>query len=187
MGDADWFEVWVVSTFNLVILSLVALFIAHTSGGLAGSLSGFGTVPGVLVFGYLWALTVASTRRALRVGGLDDRPEGGLRSLVWYGFVGGARIGSAFVLGIVAVFFLIVFLTNPVQAVTPVGNIAENISQVASFALIVLFIVSIAGLIGGVIGGLSVLLDVSLYGAATRLTERMTETPRRSNTSDAGE
>ncbi|AFK19238.1 hypothetical protein E6P09_10695 [Haloferax mediterranei ATCC 33500] len=183
MGDADSFEVWVVSTFNLVILSLVLLFIAHTNGGLAGSLSGFGTLPGVLVFGYLWVLAVASTRRSLRAGGLDDRPEGGLRSLAWYGFVGGARIGSAFVLGIVVVLFLIDFLLEPTRAVSSFANLAQNISQVASFALIVLFVGSLAGIIGGVIGGLSVLLDAGLYGVATRLTGPATETAR-SNTGE---
>ncbi|WP_424008744.1 hypothetical protein [Haloferax denitrificans] len=152
-------EAWVVSSFNLVVLSLVGLLAAHASGALEGELAGFGTLPGVAVFAYLWLLTAAATRWALADGGLAGLRNGlrGLWRLVLRGFAAGALIGGAFLLGVVLV------------------GAVLNGAPLLSLALIALIGVAAAGVVGGVIGGLSVVLDAGCYWAAGRLVGRWTE------------
>ncbi|POG54890.1 magnesium transporter [Haloferax marisrubri] len=161
MADAaaGRFEAWVVSTFNLVALSLVGLLAAHASGALEGELAGFGTIPGVAVFAYLWLLTAAATRWALADGGLEDLRSGlrGLWRLVLRGFAAGALIGGAFLLGVLLV-----------------GAILNG-APLLSLAFIALIGVAAASVVGGVIGGLSVVLDAGCYWVAGRLVGRWTE------------
>jgi hypothetical protein len=95
-------EAFAVATFDLVALSLVVLLLAHASGGLAGSLRGVGTLPGVLVFGYLWATTVLAVGWVLGGAGLA-RFDGAFRSLVARSVAGGAVIAVAVVLGLALV------------------------------------------------------------------------------------
>ncbi|SFR40993.1 hypothetical protein SAMN04487947_1079 [Halogeometricum rufum] len=104
VSDRDgWFDAWVVATFDLVALSLLVLVAAHASGFLAGALSGFGTLPGLLVFGYLWTLVVVGVRWVLSAGGLDTFASRRRRARLVRGVAGGAFVGSAFVLGTVLV------------------------------------------------------------------------------------
>ncbi|WP_058827281.1 hypothetical protein [Haloferax sp. Q22] len=152
-------EAWIVSSFNLVALSLVGLLPAHASGALEGELAGFGTAQGVAVFAYLWLLTAAATRWALADGGLEDLRNGlrGLWRLVLRGFAAGALIGAAFLFGLLLV------------------GAVLNGATLVSLAFIALIGVAAASVVGGVIGGLSVVLDAGCYWAAGRLVGRWTE------------
>lgn len=158
MAEADRFETWVVSSFNLVVLSLVVMLAGHASGALEGSLSGFGTLPGVVVFGYLWALTFGATHWALKDGGLGRIREGEFGSLLLHGVAAGALIGVAFLLGVLLVVLVV--------------NILEGGVQLISFALFALFGGMISSIVGGLIGGVAVVLDVALYAVTTHLFEK---------------
>jgi hypothetical protein len=116
--DRDgWFDAWVVATFDLVALSLVVLLAAHTAGFLAGALSGFGTVPGLLVFGYLWTLVVGGVRWVLSAGGLDAFASKRRRTRLVRGVAGGAFVGGAFVFGTVLVGGGVAAVADPELAV----------------------------------------------------------------------
>ncbi|CQR50029.1 MULTISPECIES: hypothetical protein [Haloferax] len=169
VGARGRFEAWVVSSFNLVVLSLVGLLAAHAGGALEGELAGFGTLPGVAVFAYLWLLTAAATRWALADGGLADLRNGlrGLWRLVLRGFAAGALIGAAFLLGVLLV-----------------GAILNG-APLPSLAFIALIGVAAASVVGGVIGGLSVLLDAGCYWAAGRLVGRWAGSAVSDEASDA--
>ncbi|RDZ47172.1 hypothetical protein C5B91_05775 [Haloferax sp. Atlit-10N] len=167
---AGRFEAWVVSSFNLVVLSLVGLLAAHASGALEGELANFGTLPGVAAFAYLWLLTAAATRWALAGGGLADLQDGlrGLWRLVLRGFAAGALIGAAFLLGVLLV-----------------GAILNG-APLLSLAFIALIGVAAASVVGGVIGGLSVVLDAGCYWAAGRLVGPWAKSDVSDDASDAG-
>ncbi|MFC7129509.1 hypothetical protein [Haloferax chudinovii] len=169
VGERGRFEAWVVSSFNLVALSLVGLLAAHASGALEGELAGFGTLPGVAIFAYLWLLTAAATRWALADGGLADLRTGlrGLWRLVVRGFAAGALIGAAFLLGAILV------------------GAVLNGAPLRSLAFIALIGVAAAAVVGGVVGGLSVLLDAGCYWVAGRLVERWAETGVSGRAADA--
>ncbi|WEL29552.1 hypothetical protein [Haloferax volcanii] len=169
VGPRGRFETWVVSSFNLVALSLVGLLAAHASGALEGELANFGTLPGVAVFAYLWLLTAAATRWALADGGLADLRNGlnGLWRLVLRGFAAGALIGAVFLLGVVLV-----------------GAVLNGAPLVA-LALIALIGVAAASVVGGVIGALSVVLDAGCYWAAGRLVGRWAESDGSGRAADA--
>ncbi|MFC7203638.1 hypothetical protein ACFQJC_08935 [Haloferax namakaokahaiae] len=167
MAETNEFEAWVVSSFNLTLLSLVLLLAGHTAGFLAGSLSGFGTLPGVLAFGYLWLLVFGATRWALQGGGLARIRDGERRSLLLRGIVAGGAIGAVFLLGLLLVILVV--------------NVLEGGVQPLSFALFALFGGSIASIVGGLVGGLSVVLDIVLYEAAGRLLGAREEAERTEN------
>ncbi|MFC6785987.1 hypothetical protein ACFQFH_08785 [Halobaculum halobium] len=167
MAEAGRFEPWVVSSFNLVALSVVGITAAHVGGALEGELAGFGTLPGVAVFVYLWLLTAGATRWALAGRGLAGLRDGlgGLRSLLVRGVAAGALIGTAFLLGVLVVSFLV--------------SLAQNGLQLLSMALIALIGCAVAGVVGGLIGGLSVVLDAGGYWAAGKIVDRWVD-PNRS-------
>ena len=150
----DRFDAWTVATFDVVAFTLVFVLAGHASGGLAGSLARFGTLPGVAVFGYLWGLVFVATRWVLADGGLDQIDEGEGSALVIRGTLGGALVGSSFVGGL-GLLLGLVTLGGP--------------GELLSVALFTAF-----GVVGGAIGGLvvglvSALVNVALYRASARV------------------
>ncbi|KAB1194312.1 hypothetical protein GJR96_13040 [Haloferax sp. MBLA0076] len=158
MVDAPRLEIWAVSTFNVVLLSLLGVLTGHLSGSLADVLRGFGTLEGVLVFGYLWVLTILATRWALSTGGLDRGQTGELRSLFVRGAIAGALIGAGFLVGTI----LAVAFVNLVSMAWTV-----RLDGVLPFALITLLGGGIAALVGGLVGTVLVLVDVLLFRVST--------------------
>ncbi|KTG07520.1 hypothetical protein [Haloferax profundi] len=154
MGEVNRLEVWGVSTFNVVLLSLLGVLAGHLSGSLASLFRGFGTLEGVLIFGYLWVLTILATRWALAAGGLDRGQTGELRSLLVRGAIAGALIGAGFLVGTI----LTVALVNLVSMAWTV-----RLDGVLPFALITLLGGGIAALVGALVGSVFVLVDVLLY------------------------
>lgn len=155
MADAKPLEIWSVATFNVVIFGLVGVLTGHLSGRLTDILPALGTVPGVLVFGYLWVLVLIATRWALDEGGLDRLTQGELRNLLLRGALGGALVGMAFLVGIILVGGLIRLLTSGLELL--------------SLGLISLFGAVISAIIGALVGVVFVLVDAAFYHAAAKL------------------
>jgi hypothetical protein len=158
MGEsarADRLETWAVATFNLVAFSVVLLTAGYASGGLSRDLADVGTLSGVALFGYLWALVLAATRWVLAGGGLGRDRERRLRSLAVRGVAGGAATGSAFLVGVLVVGAL--------------PRVVAGSLEPLSFGLIVLFGAVISAVVGGVVGLFFGLVDLGLYRAADRL------------------
>jgi hypothetical protein len=151
--DSDPLEVWAVATFNVVGFGLALVLAGHTSGALSDALSGLGTLPGLLVFGYLWALVWYETRWALAEGGLERIREGELRALLSRGALAGGLIGAAFVVGVVVAGFFTALLGGDFQLV--------------AFLLVGLIGGLVAALVGAVVGVLFVLVDAALFGVAS--------------------
>ena len=143
-------EAFAVATFDLVTLSLVVLVLAHTSGGLAGSLRGVGTLPGVLVFGYLWALTVLGVGWVLGDEGMV-RFDGAFGSLAARSVAGGAAIAAGFVVGLALV----------AGGAALLGAIAP---ELVAFLLTVG--TAVGAVVGGVVGFLAGLLNRLCYRLA---------------------
>ncbi|WP_144901718.1 hypothetical protein [Halobellus captivus] len=153
MGDsASWFEVWVIGTVDLATLSLVALVSAHLSGGLSGALAGLGTVPGLLLFGYLWFLVVAAVWWVLRDGGL--REERAIRTLIVRSAGGGALAGGGLIGGVALVAGIAVVVTDA-ASLTAVALIA-TIGGVA------------AGIVGAIVGVVFAAINVALQWVSER-------------------
>ncbi|MEA5388150.1 hypothetical protein VB779_14620 [Haloarculaceae archaeon H-GB11] len=91
-------ETWTLATFNVTVFSLVPILLGHLGGLLGDVLDGLGTTVGLVVFAYLWMLTLYAIRWALADGVLD----GSSYRLVLRGSVAGALVGITFVLGLVA-------------------------------------------------------------------------------------
>ena len=149
--DALAFEAWTLATFDVVAFTLIFVLAGHASGGLAGSLSRFGTLPGVAVFGYLWGLVFLATRWVLADGGLDRLDAGETSALVIRGTLGGALVGTSFVGGL-----------GLILGLATLGGPGE-LSSVALFTAF--------GAVGGAVGGLVVglvfaLVNVGLYRLA---------------------
>lgn len=155
-------ETWTVATFDVVALGLVAVLAGHASGGLGEALSDVGTLPGVLVFGYLWMLVLVAMRWVLADGGLSRENDRSLGALLARGVAGAALVGAAFVggLGLVGGLFA---LTSGGSAVT--------------VALLTLF-GAVGGAIGGAILGLAFgLVDVGLARGAEAVVDRLVDEP----------
>lgn len=156
MAERVSLETWVVSTLNLVAVSLVVVLAGHASGFLAGSLADVGTLPGVAVFGYLWLLVVAATKWALADGGLgggggDGKGDGGATTLVSRGGVAGFFVGGGFLGGVV----LVVGVGGVLVGNVPPGPVA--IALVAGSA--------VAGVVGSLVGMACVVADLAFYRA----------------------
>jgi hypothetical protein len=158
MGEpdrVDGLETWSVATFDVVAFSLVLVTAGHASGGLAGSLADVGTVPGVLLFGYLWLLVVAAVRWVLAEGGLGRSGDRRLRTLAGRGTAAGAATGAAFLDGVLVV------------AALP--RVLSGSLDVLSFGLLLLIGTAISAVVGGLVGLLLGLVDLGLVRAADRL------------------
>jgi hypothetical protein len=140
MGDrASRLEVWTVATFDLAALSVLFLLAGHLSGALSGALAGLGTIPGLLLFGYLWGLVVVAVRWVLADGGLVRRTE--IQSLLIRGGVGGAAVGIGLVAGVVPVAGAIAAIENPafVTSLALVASIGTVVGAVVGAAVGLLF------------------------------------------------
>lgn len=151
MADTDPLEIWTIATCNVVLFGIVGVLAGHLSGALADILRGFGTLPGVLVFGYLWTLVVVATQWALADGGLARVNHGEIKQLAIRGAIAGALIGAGFLLGLVVGGGLI--------------SAASGGLEVVSVALIGLIGGLVSAVVGAIIGVVFVLVDTILYQA----------------------
>ena len=165
MGDAETLEVWTVSTFNVVAFGIVGVVAGHASGEMANLLRGLSTLEGVLVFGYLWALTLVATRWAFADGGLERIRDGDFSSLVARGALAGGLVGSGFLVG-VALAGVLVNLA--------VGPWSVQLGGVLPFLFIVIVAAGVAALVGGVVGIVFVLVDAVLYRVSGYVASRTT-------------
>ncbi len=157
-------ETAAVATLDVVAFGLVGVLAGHASGALRDLLPGFGTVLGILVFGYLWALVLLAMRWVLADDGLSRTEDRSPIRLLARGVAGAAFVGSAFVGGLGLVGGLV--------------GLRSGIEPL-SVALLTLF-----GVVGGAIGGALVglvfgLLDVGLARGADALIDRLADRPPR--------
>ena len=155
-------EVWTVATFDVVAFGLVGVLAGHASGALNDILPipGFETVPGILVFGYLWSLVLVAMRWVLADGGLSRAEGRSLGRLLARGVAGAALVGAAFVGGLGLVGGLV--------------GLRSGIEPL-SVALLTLF-----GVVGGALGGALVglvfgLVDVGLARGADAVVDRLAD------------
>ena len=153
-------EAWTLATFDVVAFGLVGVLGGHASGTLVEVLPDIGTVPGILVFGYLWALVLLAMRWVLADGGLSRTEGRSLARLLARGVAGAALVGAAFVGGLGLVGGLV--------------GLRSGIEPL-SVALLTLF-----GTVGGALGGALVglvfgLLDVGFARAADAAVERVVD------------
>lgn len=157
-GPSRHLETWAVATFDAVALGLVAVLAGHASGALGDVLPDVGTVPGVLAFGYLWALVFLAMRWVLAGDGLSWGEDRSLWRLLARGVAGGSLVGTAFVGGSGLAAGLV--------------GLASGVSA-TTVALVTLF-----GAAGGAVGGAVVgfvfgLLDVLLARSADAVVDRL--------------
>lgn len=152
VADPEWLETWAVATFGAVMLGLLLVVAGHAAGVLADVLAELDTLVGFAVFGYLWALAVASTRVAQPATGLDRVRTRGARTLLVAGALAGTLTGAAFVLGaaLVAGLPLIVFDGANPAGLLVVGGLGT----------------AVGGVLGGGVGTLLAVLDVVLFRVA---------------------
>ncbi len=156
-------ETWTVATFDVVALGLVGVLAGHASGGLGEALADVGTVAGVLVFGYLWVLTLVAMRWVLADGGLSQGEEARGRSLgrlLVRGVAGSALVGTAFVGGL--------------------GLVAGLLGLRSGIDLLSVGLLTLFGVVGGAIGGALLgvvfgLVDVGLARGADALVDRLVD------------
>jgi hypothetical protein len=150
-----WYDAWVVATVDLVALSLVALVAVHASGALAGALSGIGTLAGLLVFGYLWALVGGGVRWVLSADGLAAFAARRRRSQLARGVAAGAFVGGAFVLGTALVGGGVAAVAEP--------ELVATVLFVASVGT------AVAAVVGAAVGLVSTVVNLLLFRASERL------------------
>jgi len=155
-------ETAAVATFDVVAFGLVGVLAGHASGALRDLLPvpGFGTVPGILVFGYLWALVLLAMRWVLAEDGLSRTEDRSPVRLLARGVAGATLVGSAFVGGLGLVGGLV--------------GLRSGIEPL-SVALLTLF-----GVVGGALGGALVgfvfgLVDVGLARGADAVVDRLAD------------
>lgn len=147
---------WVLGTFNVVTLGVVLVVLGHRADAL-GALQELGTVPGVLVFGYLWGVTIVVTEGLLVEGG-RSRVDRGFVVFSTYTASAGALIGMAFLVGLLV----------GVGAVTVVstGEVVAVLLSAVGVAPFLGIAAPIAGVVGSVVGFLLGVVDRVLYRVA---------------------
>jgi hypothetical protein len=153
-------ETWTFATFDVVAFGLVGVLAGHVVGALGEALADVGTVPGVLVFGYLWALVLLAMRWVLADGGLSRDGGRSLARLLARGVAGAALVGAAFVGGI--------------------GLAVGLVSVGPSAGLVSAGFVTLFGTVGGALGGALIgllfgLLDVGLSRTAEAAVDRLAD------------
>lgn len=153
-------EAWAMATFDVVALGLVGVLAGHASGGLGDALGDVGTVAGVLVFGYLWILTLVAMGWVLADGGLSRGEGPSLGRLLARGAAGSALVGMAFVGGI--------------------GLVAGLLGLGSGVSLLSVGLVTTFGGIGGALGGALLglvfgVVDVGLARGADALVARVAD------------
>jgi hypothetical protein len=147
---------WVLGTFNVVTLGLVLVVLGHRADAL-GALQGLGTLPGVLVFGYLWAVTVVVTDGLLVEDG-RSRLDGSLGSFSLHTAAAGALIGMTFLVGLVVGAGAVTLVTS--------GEVVAVLLSALGVAPFLGIAAPIAGVVGALVGLLLGVLDLLLYRAA---------------------
>ncbi|QLG64177.1 hypothetical protein [Halorarum salinum] len=156
MGEAAGAaETWIVTTFDLVAFGLPLVLLGHASGALSDTLPSLGTLPGLLLFGYLWLLLWVTTRWVLAEGGLARSAAGETGRLLVRGTVGGALVGMGFVAGIAVV----------VAAV----NVLDGMVDVPAFVLLLSLGAAAGSVVGAAVGVLFAIVNVALYRASAAL------------------
>lgn len=140
-------SVWALATFDTVLFVLAALLPVHAVGALSDLLSVLGTLPGIVAFGYLWALFVLAVRWVLADATLDDP----VTTLGLRGIAAGGVAGIAFLVSVVGV------------AAVP-GVVAGSVRPL-SVLLIALIGSAVAAVVGGVVGLLLGAVDLAVYRA----------------------
>lgn len=140
-------ERWALATFAVVTFGLVLVLVGHLHDALAGPLSDLGTLPGVLLFGYLWALSVAGVRVALGDGGLRGLRAAGTVRLLGRGAAAGAVVGGGFVLALLLVVLGQALLSGqfPLAGLLLYGSIGTAIGALVGSVVGVVFAVVAAG------------------------------------------
>lgn len=137
------------ATFNVVTLGLVALTAAYAGGALSPGLSDLGTAPGIILFAYLWGLTLVATRWALDGDGFAALADGEFGRLVGRGALAGALVGAAFVDGLVLS--------------SAIASLFRGLFQPVSVVLFLVVGGLVAGAVGGLVGLVFVLVDTACY------------------------
>lgn len=156
--EPDRLETWTVATFNVVAFGLVLVLAGYATGALSEILPDVGTVPGIAVFAYLWALVVVATRTGLPAGGLATIRTEGVSTVLFGGVVAGTITGAGFVLGVVLV------------AVLPLA-LAEGmkLDVLIPLAGLVSLGTGVGGVVGALLGATFATLNVALYVTARAL------------------
>jgi len=149
---------WAAGSFHAALLVAVLVAVLHLSGAAGDLLGGVGTLPGAVVYCYLWALSAWTTDRALAASGVTpaagvpDR-RGALRAAAAWGGVTGV------------LFFAALFAVAAGLLVAAAGVEAIGFLLVAGVIAAML-----AAAVGAVVGVALALLDVALLRAAVALT-----------------
>lgn len=149
--------VWAAGSLHAALLVALLASALHLSGAAGDVLAGLGTLPGIAVYLYLWAVTTVATRRALRTAelGADGRVgrpgRAAVAAAVW-----GAATGLAFLLGplVVAGGFVLVTSGPDVLVFLALVGLAGSV---------------VAAVVGGLVGLAFAGLDLLLVRAAGSL------------------
>jgi hypothetical protein len=150
-------EVWTVATFNVVAFGLVGVIAGHATGALSDALPDLGTLPGVFLFAFLWALAVVVAWWALAEGGLDGSVASETSTLLLRGAAAGGVAGLAFAVVVLGVALGANLLAS--------GN-------VTGFVLVTLVGGGVGTVVGLVVGLVFTLADLAVYRAARWLVAR---------------
>lgn len=148
-------ETWIVAAFNLVAFGLPLLLLGHASGALSDALPSLGTLPGLLLFGYLWLLLLLATCWVFAEGGLARSDAGETGRLLLRGTVGGALVGMGFVAG--------------VAVAIAVVNVLDGMVDAPAFVFLLLLGAAAGSVVGAVVGFLFGAVDVACYRASAAL------------------
>lgn len=147
--------VWTLASFHTVGFTLAFVTPAYASGGLSDALPNFGTLPGVLGYGYLWGLSYLATRWVLTEDVLAETVAGSPGSVLVRGSVAGGFVGMATLLG-------------PLLLVT-VPDLVTGGGNATSLLLITAIGAGVATVVGLLVGLLFTLLDVAAVRVAGSL------------------
>lgn len=157
-NDPSPLFVWATGSFHAALLVVALVGGLHLAGAAGDLLQGVGTLPGAVVYLYLWAVTLATTRRALRASGVT--PAGGVpdgRNALGAALRWGGATGLGFFAGPFVVVAGAFFLRGGLDAASVVGLLLIVGGIVAAVA-------------GAVVGAVLALLDLALLRAAVLVT-----------------
>ena len=147
--------VWTLASFHAAGFTLGFVVPAYASGGLSDVLPGFGTLPGVVGYAYLWGLSYLATRWVLTEDVLAETLDGRVSSVLVRGSGSGGLVGMAALLG-------------PLLLVS-VPDLVIGDGDPTSFVLIVAIGSGVAVVVGAAVGLVFTVLDVAAVRAARAL------------------
>jgi hypothetical protein len=153
MAEADRrLLVWTLASFHAAGLTVGFVIPSYASGGLSDVLPEFGTVPGIVGYAYLWALSYLATRWVLTEETLDATLSGSLRAALLRGTAGGALVGIATLLG-------------PLLVVS-IADLIRGGGDPTSVALVLAIGSGVAAVVGAAFGLAFTLIDVAAVRVA---------------------